>query len=96
MKSITERVNETRGWIRHRINEIQGCPNEVDRRILYISLLDCFAQHYAEYQIRHVEEHFVDFIQKYGGKYVQDLLRICPVTMYYDYHEDLTSHGLHL
>lgn len=87
-------VNNVRSVVVQQIEQIRQLPNENYRMILICSLVDSFAQHISNYDLRHNADHFADFLVKYSSKHVNILSAICPSTLFYHAQKDLPENTM--
>ena len=76
-------VNNVRSMVIQQIEQIRQLPNENYRMMLICSLVDSFAQHVSNCDLRHNAEQFADFLVKYSSEHVNILSAICPSTLFY-------------
>ena len=85
MNEIRERrIQFVREWAAKNITEVSACPNPLFSRLLFLSIIDAFAQGSTEYKNKSNLDCFCQFVVKYSSE-KSNLEKICPVTLYYDY-----------
>ena len=85
MRTIEEEVLWVKQWICQQLESIRMIQYIPFRVLLYITIIEGFAQQEAKYPRNNNAKYFSDFIVKYGGAFRDVLNEICPVTLYYDY-----------
>ena len=78
------RQRKVRQWLHSNIPLANSITNEAFSKILLLSIIDCFAQAYAGYNVYHTTDAFCDFVLSYSSQ-SKVLNYICPVTLGYDY-----------
>lgn len=85
MRTVEEEVIWVKQWISQQLENTRTIPYIPFRVLLYITIIEGFAQQVVNYQKRQNAKYFSDFIVEYGGAFRDILNEICPVTLYYDY-----------
>ena len=78
------RQREVRQWLQNNISLANSIKNETFSKILLLSIIDCFAQANAGYNMYHTTEAFCNFVLSYSTQ-SNVLKNVCPVTLAYDY-----------
>ena len=94
IKDVTTQVKETYDWISKQLGIIQRVDNELFRRLLLVTVIDSFAQHYSEYNRNNVQAHFAEFLCKYCIQRWPFLNQVCCVTLYNQYSEQFLAANL--
>lgn len=87
-KYIKEQVDEIRTLAHKELDEAKSIDNRVFKNICLFSVLDCFAQEYANYPTDGVAKVFCDFVLRFQDKF-DYLEQIEPVTLFYDYEPNI-------
>ena len=85
---VKAEIEKMREFAFKEIDEAMSINNRVYKNICLFSLIDCFAQEYANYPTSGLSKAFCDFILKFQDYY--DYLELPePVTLFYDYEPKL-------
>ncbi len=84
--TIEESIQQAQRWVESRIEIISKIDDERFRRILFLSLIDAFAQNHSNFQ-KHNQKEFSDFLYIYASSRWPFLKYICPVTLF-NYYSD--------
>ena len=82
-----QRILDTRQWLAKQEKMIPKTKDEKFRRILYVTMMDSFAQNFSNYSKNSNQKQFAEFVCKYGLNRWQFLNEICPVTLF-NYYAD--------
>ncbi len=83
-KYVNKGVEKAKKVLERGLDDAMKINNPVLRKTCLFSLIDSFAQEYANYPVRNTKKAFCDFVIKYQNKY-DYLLAVDPVTLLYDY-----------
>ncbi|MEE3473690.1 MAG: hypothetical protein VZR24_23950, partial [Butyrivibrio hungatei] len=85
---VKSEIEKMRAFAFKELDEAMSINNRVYKNICLFSLIDCFAQEYANYPTSGLSKAFCDFILKFQDYY--DYLELPePVTLFYDYEPKL-------
>lgn len=93
----SQALSITRDWVKKNTELAYRNSNHTFSILLLLAIIDCFAQAEFEYTTDTGNESiFCDFVLGHAGKYSEDLKKICPITLYYDYYNttDITNLNL--
>lgn len=85
---VRTEVEKMRAFAFKELDEAIGIRNRVFKNICLFSLIDCFAQEYANYPTSGLSKAFCDFIITFQD-YCDYLEMVEPVTLFYDYEPEI-------
>lgn len=94
--SVSEKIAQIKTWSNQYMDEISLLKNEKSRFLLRCSIIDTFSQS-AFPNNHHTSINFSSFLEKFSEPSYSNILKmICPITLYYNYHEKYNLGDLHL
>lgn len=86
---IESNIRDIRRIYLEMIEKSKQMEEQVLQGIYLFSIIDCLAQEYANYPVRHSKEAFCNFIIQFQGNTYTYLNEIEPITLYYDIEEKI-------